>query len=167
MIKDNHLIKDILSSKKPQVATEEVAEKFSDKMRNIGIKEKEREAKAKATLMGFQYIDLSGFPISPETLILFSEQIAKELEVICFFRGSNDIRLGAVEPKNSKLQEIIKKMKEADDAMTKEFEVASLKLLACWSHCDTAHKEAKKCKGQIYRGIIHGRRAVRVSANSN
>ncbi len=121
MIKDNHLIKDILSSKKPQVATEEVAEKFSDKMRNIGIKEKEREAKAKATLMGFQYIDLSGFPISPETLILFSEQIAKELEVICFFRGSNDIRLGAVEPKNSKLQEIIKKIAKENHAEVKVY----------------------------------------------
>jgi len=110
MDKDNDLIKNFLASKKPRLATEEVEEKFSEKMRDIGVKEKEREAQVKAAMAGFQYIDLQGFPISPETLITFSEEESKELGVICFFRGSNDIRIGAVDPQNQKLQAIAKKI---------------------------------------------------------
>jgi len=108
MSKEDDLLKNIISSNKPQIATEEVAEKFSEKMQSIGIKEKEREAKAKSSLMGFQYIDLKGFPISPETLILFSEEESKRMQAICFFRGANDIRIGAVDPRNSELQQLIK-----------------------------------------------------------
>jgi len=56
MSKEDDLLKNIISSNKPQIATEEVAEKFSEKMQSIGIKEKEREAKAKSSLMAlFQY----------------------------------------------------------------------------------------------------------------
>jgi len=119
MNKDSDLIKDFLASKKPRLATEEVEEKFSEKMKNIGIKEKEREAQAKAAMAGFQYIDLKGFPISPETLITFFEEEAKELKAICFFRGANDIRIGAVDPQNSQLQAIAKKLAKEQRAEVK------------------------------------------------
>ena len=104
-IKDNWL-KQIREGKKPQVATEEVKEKFEEKMEAIGLKEKEREAATKAAIGGFQYIDLKGFPISPETLVLFSERQAQELKVVCFFRGANDIRIGAVDPRSDRLQKL-------------------------------------------------------------
>jgi len=100
----------LIRAKKPKIATDEVSEKFSEKMTSIGVKEKEREAKVKASLLGHQYIDLSGFPISSETLIVFSEKEARDLKTICFFRGTNDIRIGAVDPKNSKLEQAVKKI---------------------------------------------------------
>lgn len=104
MFKNDSLLKSIISSKKPQIATEEVAGQFSEKMTAIGVKEKEKAAKAKAELTGAQYIDLKGFPISPETLALFSEKESNELKVISFFHGSNDIRIGAINPNNPTLK---------------------------------------------------------------
>ena len=112
-------IKDMSAPGRPQVASEEMAERFAEKMENIGVKEKEREAQAKAALSGVQYIDLKGFPISPETLILFTEQEAKELGVICFFRGANDIRIGALDPQNPKLKTVAKQLAKTNHADVK------------------------------------------------
>lgn len=107
IIKDN-LIDEFRTSQLPKISSDDVTEKFQSKMKNIGIKEKEREAQIKAQMIGSQYIDLKGFPISPETLSIFSEAQSKELGAICFFRGSNDIRIGAIDPRNKKLLEISK-----------------------------------------------------------
>lgn len=119
MANNDDLTQDFFPGQKPKIATEEVAEKFTEKMRNIGIQEKEREARVKAKVVGVQYIDLKGFPISPETLILFSESEAKELKAICFFRGANDIRIGAVDPKNPQLLKIAEKLAKENHAEIK------------------------------------------------
>lgn len=110
MVQNNQLLKRISASKKLQIAKEDVAKRFEEKMESIGVKQKEREARIKADLSGAQYIDLKGFPISPETLALFSEKQAQELKAVCFFRGSNDIRIGAVDPKNPRLLQLIVKL---------------------------------------------------------
>ncbi|NUM25850.1 MAG: type II/IV secretion system protein [Candidatus Buchananbacteria bacterium] len=115
----NNPIKNVSSVSRPQIASEEVSEKFSEKMKNIGAKEKEREAQTRAAMMGFQYIDLKGFPISPETLILFSEKDSQELKAICFFRGSNDIRIGAVNPEDPRLTELTKVLAKENHADVK------------------------------------------------
>lgn len=105
---DENLGQNIVFQKKPRVSTEEVADKFKEKIRDIGLKEKEREASAKASISGFAYISLKSFPISPETLTIFSEKEAKRLKAICFFRGASDIKIGAINPENSELQKIVK-----------------------------------------------------------
>ncbi|MDD2807681.1 MAG: GspE/PulE family protein [Patescibacteria group bacterium] len=107
---------DSIDSLKPRVATADVTEKFDEKMKSIGLKEKEREAQSKAGMAGAQYIDLKGFPISPETLTLFSEEDSKQLGAVCFFRGSNDIRIGALDPQHPKLLEITKMLAKENHA---------------------------------------------------
>lgn len=107
---------DSIDSLKPKIATTDVAEKFDEKMKSIGLKEKEREAQSKAKLIGVQYIDLKGFPISPETLTLFSEENSKALGAVCFFRGSNDIRIGALDPQDPRLMEITKVLAKENHA---------------------------------------------------
>ncbi|MAF13722.1 MAG: hypothetical protein CMI53_02405 [Parcubacteria group bacterium] len=121
MAEDNNLIKPISSSKKPKIATLDVADKLTEKMKNIGIKEKEREAQAKASIGGIQYIDLKGFPISPETLTLIPESLATKLQAICFFRGSNDIRIGSTDPSNPALREIAEKLAKQHRADVKVY----------------------------------------------
>jgi type II secretory ATPase GspE/PulE/Tfp pilus assembly ATPase PilB-like protein len=96
------------TEKLPDIATEEVSERFSATMKNIAVKEKERETQAKAAIFGVPYFDLKRFPISPEVLGLLSEETAESLQVICFYRGASDIRVGAVEPKNPEVIETIK-----------------------------------------------------------
>ncbi len=107
MPSDNFQIKDFLSQKKPQVASKEVAEKFEEKMEEIGLKQKEKEAMSKADLANISYINLVGFPISPETLVIIPEGQAKELQAICFFAGATDIRIGVIDPKNPKFSQLI------------------------------------------------------------
>ncbi|MFA6215720.1 MAG: GspE/PulE family protein [Patescibacteria group bacterium] len=110
MAADNDLIKNILASKLPEIASQDVSGRFDDKIRSIGIADKEREAQAKAAGLGFQYIDLKGFPISPETLVVLSEDESRELKTICFFRGANDIRLASVDPKDPRLVSVIARL---------------------------------------------------------
>lgn len=104
MSKDNGFLKNIITGRKLQISSTEVSDKFSEKMELISLKEKEKAAKAKAEMTGAQYIDLKGFPISSETISLLSEKESNELKAICFFYGSNDIRIGAVNPDNPNLK---------------------------------------------------------------
>ncbi|HLC89355.1 MAG TPA: type II/IV secretion system protein, partial [Patescibacteria group bacterium] len=97
---------------KPKIATEEVAEKFSEKMESIRFKEKEKEAQAFAQEFGLEYINLRRLPISPETLVLFSETEAKKLGAICFYRSATNIRVGALDVANSNFQKTIKEIGE-------------------------------------------------------
>ena len=86
------------SPRLPQVSSEDTRAKFQEKMRDIGIKERELQAEQRAGELGYQYINLDGFPISPEALILIAEEQAKKLSAVCFFLGASDIRIGAINP---------------------------------------------------------------------
>ena len=65
----------------------------------------ERETERIAAREGYLYINLFGFPISPEALVLIPEEKANELGVVCFLYDGNKIRFGAFDPKS---EEIIK-----------------------------------------------------------
>ncbi len=92
-----------LIGKKPIISTEEVNERFSSKMQGIKAKDSEREAQNKASLIGFPYISLKGFPISQDTLTVFSEEKSNSLKAICFYRTYYNIKIGAVDPQNQAL----------------------------------------------------------------
>ena len=92
------------SSLRPRIATEEVAEKFATKMEEIGLKEKERETVSQAQTLGVEYVNLKGFAISPEALVIIQEEEAVRLQTICFFLGASDIRLGSLQPNDPAVQ---------------------------------------------------------------
>jgi len=127
MNQNNFSIQDIFSSKKPQVASQKVREDFEDKMEEIRIQEKEKQTMGQAAAIGIPYINLVGFPVSPETLILISEKDSQDLKIICFFAGANDIRVASVDPKNPKLAALIK------DLEKKHYAKASLYLTSVHS----------------------------------
>lgn len=95
-----------------KITPEEAEEKFSEKMREIKLKEKEKEAMAQAAVLGLSYINLTGFPIGPDTLMVLPEEQAAEAKVIPFYRSREEIRIGAVNPTDSRVQEIAFKIKE-------------------------------------------------------
>ncbi|MFH1173036.1 MAG: GspE/PulE family protein [bacterium] len=98
MSSTNPSIEDILKSKTPQVASDETETKLADKMAEIKLKDKEKEAEFTAQESGLPYIDLRGFPISPETLTTLSKEEAEKLKTICFFNNGQEIRLATLEP---------------------------------------------------------------------
>lgn len=82
----------------PHVAAPEVEEALRDKMAQIALKEKERQTRVRASVLGLGYIDLVGFPIGPETISIVDKEQATRLQTVCFLRTSNQIRLGAIDP---------------------------------------------------------------------
>jgi type IV pilus assembly protein PilB len=91
----------------PQIAGEETKEKFEEKMSAIALKEKEKVAEEKAASLNFPYINLKGFPISPETLTSIPKEIAQALKVICFLNTGTEIRIGAVDPAQDQIKELL------------------------------------------------------------
>jgi type IV pilus assembly protein PilB len=72
--------------------------KLQKRQKEIKIKEIEKYTKQKASQLGLPYIDLVGFPISPEAIVLLDEQESKKLNAICFFYNGTHIRLACIEP---------------------------------------------------------------------
>lgn len=77
--------------------------KFAQKQQEIKIKEIEKATEALAAKAGLPYLDLFGFPISPEAIALISEKEARQLGLICFFYDGEHIRIGTT--KNEKKQQ--------------------------------------------------------------
>ncbi len=71
--------------------------KFAEKMKAIGLKEKEDMVAAEAAALGVPYIDLTGFPISAEALRVLPEADARAERVVCFFFNGDELRLGALQ----------------------------------------------------------------------
>jgi type II secretory ATPase GspE/PulE/Tfp pilus assembly ATPase PilB-like protein len=96
----------------PDIQTEEVTEKFEKKMKEIRLKELEKEAEQKASSQGYDYIDLVGFPISDTAISSIPKEIAEREKVVCFFNNEKEVRLGALAPTSVHegiLQEVIQK----------------------------------------------------------
>jgi len=79
--------------------------KFSKKMEEISISDKEKSAMKKAVSFGLPHIDLSQFPVSSEALRAIPEVQARDKKVICFYYTMEEIRLGCVEP-SKEIEEI-------------------------------------------------------------
>jgi type IV pilus assembly protein PilB len=85
--------------------------KFTEKMKEIEIKEKEHIIKQQAEEQGLPYIDLSGFPVSAEALRALPEKLAREKKAVCFFYNTDQLRVGAIE-KNSEVEELLYQLGE-------------------------------------------------------
>ena len=69
-------IEDLISGSSGQfIDDESPAAKFSAKEKKLRIKELERLTKQAADDAGLPYVDLVGFPISPEALVLVDENL--------------------------------------------------------------------------------------------
>lgn len=76
---------------------ESVTGRFAKKQGEIKIKEVEKLTESQALAAGLSYVNLFGFPISPEALVLVQEERARELNVVCFFYDGGNIRLGCLD----------------------------------------------------------------------
>ncbi len=81
----------------PNNDEDSVAGRFTKKQGEIKLKEIERKTAQAAFQSGLDYVDLNGFPISPEALSLVPEEKARELKMVCFFYDGKNIRLGCLD----------------------------------------------------------------------
>jgi type IV pilus assembly protein PilB len=90
---------------------ESAAAKFAVKQKQLKIKELERLIKDQAEANGQPYVDLFGFPISPEALVLIEEAEAIRLNTLCFFYDGKNIRLASLDPDNQEVKELADRLK--------------------------------------------------------
>jgi type IV pilus assembly protein PilB len=94
----------IVKEKKSAVA---IAHLPDETMKKAG--SDEAAVKAKADENNLPYVNLVGFAISPETLAIIPETIAKKYQIIPYLKVNQQIKLGAIDPKN---KEMLTKIKE-------------------------------------------------------
>ena len=85
--------------------------KFAKKQKEIKLKAIEKETKKKAKSIGMPYINLVGFPISPEAISLIDEKKAKKIQAVCFFYDGKNLRLACIEP-TKEVIETLEKLKK-------------------------------------------------------
>ncbi len=118
----NQSISDLFSDAAGQAGDDESATaKFAVKQKQLRIKELERITKQKAESLGLPYVDLVGFPISPEALVLIDENETKELNTLCFFYNGQNIRLASLNPGNPEVQNKARQLAEKYFAETKVY----------------------------------------------
>ncbi|MBI4090157.1 MAG: type II/IV secretion system protein [Candidatus Kerfeldbacteria bacterium] len=81
-----------------RIASPETEEKFREKMAEIKLKEREHLTQERGARLGLPYINLTGFPIGPETLATVPKETAVKLQAVCFLRSGHEIRVAAVDP---------------------------------------------------------------------
>ncbi len=93
-----------------QISSDETEAQLSEKMREMEERKVEQITRQQAEERGFGYINLKGFPIAPEALILISEEEAKELQALCFLKTDQEIRIGAVHPEDQRVNDIMNQL---------------------------------------------------------
>jgi len=93
-------------SGQPSGNDESASAKFAVKQKALKIKELERLTKQAADNAGWPYVNLVGFPLSPEALVLIDEKQAKEIKTICFFYNGQQIRLASLTPDDEAIKQL-------------------------------------------------------------
>ena len=84
-----------------------VQDKFDDKMKEVRLREQEDQTKRAAAAAGIQYVNLKGFPVSPEAIALVPQEQAEKLKAICFLYTGTEFRIAAVNPADPQLKELV------------------------------------------------------------
>lgn len=96
----------------PTSPTKRASSQLQEKMRSVDLANKEDEAQELARRTGLPYIDLNGFPISPEAISLIPEEVSREVGALSFFRLDRQVRLAVVNPDHARLHDVIAAMKD-------------------------------------------------------
>ena len=92
----------------PSDDEESVVGQFAKKQKEIKSKEIEKKTEREAAALGLPYVNLFGFPISPEALVLIQESRAQEIGAVCFYYDGKNLRLGCVEPTPEVKEELLR-----------------------------------------------------------
>lgn len=79
---------------------------LQQKIKSIIDEKKEIETQNKARELGLPYINLVGFPV-PQNALIIDEETAKKMGVVCFFYEDGQIKLATATPPTDQLQEFI------------------------------------------------------------
>ena len=96
----------------PKISSEKTRAAFDEKMRALRDDEKERHIEREAAAAGLPYVNLVGFPITPEALELGSKEQAEATRAVCFLSTGAEVRVGAINPRDTGAQELLFQLQE-------------------------------------------------------
>lgn len=135
------------ASQAPSTGERTTIEKFEDKMHDVRLKEKEEEAQTFAKTSGVPYVNLKGFPISPEALRLVPKDRAEKLKVVCFLNTGTDLRLAARDPNNEEVKSLLHELQERYKANGGIYHISEESLRVAIKAYDTLPQIKKIVKG--------------------
>ncbi len=112
----------VAGTKPPELDDPQV--KFSHKMAQIKQQGFETEAQRLAGELGYPYLALEHFPVSQEALRQVPRDIAEGLKAVCFFATPDEVRLGAVDPTNPAVAELLTAIEERNHAEGKIYVIS-------------------------------------------
>ncbi|MEI6835216.1 MAG: GspE/PulE family protein [Candidatus Falkowbacteria bacterium] len=124
-----------------------VLDKFSKKQDEIKAKEIERSTERQAGALGFLYINLVGYPISPDALALIDEETSKKLGVICFYYDGQNVQFGTTRM-NQPVIDLIKDLSERYFSKSSTFLISK----NSFEHAFELYKTLPKVKP--YEGLV-------------
>ena len=122
-------------------------EKFDEKMHEVRLKEKEGIAEKKADTLGVSYVNLKGFPISPEALRIIPKDRAVELSVACFLYTGPEIRIASTEPDNEEVKTLLHELQERYKANGGVYQISEESLRVAIKAYDTLPQIKEIVKG--------------------
>jgi len=83
---------------------------LQESLNELNRKMAEEEAQAQAASLGLPYIDLHNFPVDLSVLGMFTEEEAREMGALPFYKELKDLRIAATQPEHPLLREKIKEL---------------------------------------------------------
>ncbi|MEK7615309.1 MAG: GspE/PulE family protein [Patescibacteria group bacterium] len=93
-----------------------VQEAFEVKMHEVRIKEKEVQAQEHAKTLHVPYVNLKGFPVSPEALRQIPQEQAEQLKAVCFLFTGPEIRIASTQPDSQAVKDLLYQIQERNKA---------------------------------------------------
>jgi type IV pilus assembly protein PilB len=91
---------------------------LNEKLTSLKENSLEKVTESRAQALGIPYINLKGFPVDKEALLLISEEDSKLGKIIPFYEKDNILKIAVVDVNNQKTEEIVSSLKK------KEFEIS-------------------------------------------
>lgn len=104
------------STEKTAPGSPTIQQAFEEKMSEVRLKEKEVEAEKRAKSLRLPYLNLKGFPISPEALRQVPEEMARELSAVCFLFTGSEIRVASINPESEPVKDLLFQLQERNKA---------------------------------------------------
>lgn len=122
-------------------------EKFEERMYEVRLKEKEAEAQSQAKSLGVSYVNLKGFPISPEALRLVPQERAEAVKTICFLFTGPEIRLASLNPTDQAVKDLLFELQERHKANGGVYKISDESFRVALKTYDTLPKIKEIVKG--------------------
>ncbi len=124
---DFQSINDLMKKGEGKKKTDDVQEQLTQKIKTIRQKGKEEDTEKKARELGISYMNLSGFPVSAESLRAIPEKQAREKQIVCFYSTPEKIKVGTFDY-NKDIEEFVYQLGEKNHAQAEVYLVSKASL---------------------------------------